>query len=72
MSIKVGQIVSCYWAKDWHEARVLRVGKRMEGAAETLTVEIINNPFFRNTKADVTLWYITGQKEPEQLTFDFT
>ena len=72
MSVKVGQIVKCYWAKDWHEGLVLSVGERSDGQAQMLTVEIINNPFFRNTKVDVTLWYATTQKEATQLTFDLS
>ena len=72
MSVSVGQIVKCYWAKDWHEGLVLSVGERIEGQAQVLTVEIINNPFFSNTKVDVKLWYSTDTKEPTQLTFDFT
>ena len=72
MSVEVGQIVNCYWAKDWHEGLVLVVGERIEGHPQVLTVEIINNPFFKNTKADVSVWYATGESEPEQLTLDFT
>ena len=72
MSVKVGQIVHFYWAKDWHEGLVLVVGERVAGQAQVLTVEIINNPFFRNTKVDVTIWYATDTKEATQLTFDLT
>ena len=72
MSVKVGQIIKCYWASDWHEGLVLSVGKRIEGQAQVLTVEIINNPFFSNTKVDVTVWYATDTKEATQLTFDLT